>query len=90
MARFGAPLSVREQQVLEKVASGLSNKQIARELGLSVHTVKDYVGAILIKLGSPNRAAAARRWTPPPIRGIVRMDSFFLACLNRFPSRSRV
>jgi hypothetical protein len=40
--RFSA-LSPRERSVAELIARGLANKEIARDLGLSIHTVKDQV-----------------------------------------------
>jgi two-component system, NarL family, response regulator YdfI len=43
-------LSKRERAVLTAIADGLSNKEIARRLGISVHTVKFHVASILEKL----------------------------------------
>ena len=54
------PLTSREHDVLEQLAAGLSNRQIARALGISEHTVKFHVSAILSKLGVSSRAAAIR------------------------------
>jgi ATP/maltotriose-dependent transcriptional regulator MalT len=54
------PLTVREQEVLEQMAAGLSNRQIAHALGISEHTVKFHVSAILGKLGVATRSAAVR------------------------------
>lgn len=54
------PLTSREQEVLEHIAAGLSNRQIATVLGISEHTVKFHVSAILGKLGVTSRAAAIR------------------------------
>jgi len=51
-------LSRREEEVLELIARGRSNEQIARSLFLSVKTVRNNVTAILGKLGVDNRAAA--------------------------------
>jgi DNA-binding CsgD family transcriptional regulator len=51
-------LSGREQQVTELLVGGASNKVIARELGISVHTAKFHVAAVLDKLGARNRADA--------------------------------
>jgi len=51
-------LTARETAVLGLVALGLPNKGIARELGISEHTVKFHVGAILGKLGAASRAEA--------------------------------
>ena len=51
-------LSQREQQVAELLADGASNKVIARELGISVHTAKFHVTAVMEKLGARNRSDA--------------------------------
>jgi DNA-binding NarL/FixJ family response regulator len=53
-----SPLTAREQDVLQLVASGLPNKGIALRLGISEHTVKFHVGAILGKLGAASRTEA--------------------------------
>jgi pimeloyl-ACP methyl ester carboxylesterase/DNA-binding CsgD family transcriptional regulator len=52
-------LSVREREVLELVADGLSNAAIAEQLDLSEHTAKRHVANILVKLDLPTRTAAA-------------------------------
>ncbi|MEV4687771.1 ATP-binding protein [Microbacterium sp. LWH3-1.2] len=52
-------LTAREEQVLELVAEGLSNGQIAQRLYISVKTVSVHVSAILRKLEAPSRTAAA-------------------------------
>lgn len=57
----GHVLSDREVEVLQLVASGLPNKAIARELGISEHTVKFHVGTILGKLGAASRTEAVTR-----------------------------
>ena len=58
-------LTQRELDVLALMAEGASNKVIARQLGISVHTVKFHVGALLDKLDAVGRtdavAHAARR-----------------------------
>ena len=48
-------LSAREQQVVRFVAEGLNNRDIAKQLHLSEHTVKNYVFHIFNKLGISNR-----------------------------------
>lgn len=48
-------LTSREEQVVALVADGLSNRNIANELGLSEHTVKKYLIRIFDKLGISNR-----------------------------------
>jgi DNA-binding NarL/FixJ family response regulator len=49
--QWSALLSPREREVALLVARGLSNKEVARELGLSEGTVKAHVHSILQKLG---------------------------------------
>jgi len=51
-------LTAREGEVLSLLAEGLSNKGIAARLGISEHTAKFHVNAILAKLGAESRAAA--------------------------------
>ncbi|HEY4053833.1 MAG TPA: response regulator transcription factor [Terriglobales bacterium] len=48
-------LTYREEQVVALVADGLSNRDVATELGLSEHTVKKYLFRIFDKLGISNR-----------------------------------
>ena len=50
-------LTPREREVALLVARGLSNKQVARELGLSTGTVKQHLHTIFQKLGAKNRHA---------------------------------
>ena len=52
------PPTAREGEVLGLLARGLSNKQIARELHISEHTVKFHISALYAKLGVGNRAEA--------------------------------
>lgn len=54
-----APLSPREMEILKLVTQGLSNKQIAFELGISHQTVKNHMTAILRKLSVDDRTQAA-------------------------------
>ncbi|HEV3480036.1 MAG TPA: AAA family ATPase [Gaiellaceae bacterium] len=56
-----AGLTRRELDVLELLAEGLRNSEIAARLVLSAKTVDHHVSAILRKLGVPNRAAAAEK-----------------------------
>jgi two-component system, NarL family, response regulator LiaR len=55
----GADLTPREREVLALLAGGLSNKEIAARLTLSVGTVRLHVSNVLSKLGAPNRTTAA-------------------------------
>lgn len=52
------PLTPRQKGVLDLLARGLSNKEIARELNVSVDTVKDHVAAVLRALGANSRTQA--------------------------------
>jgi DNA-binding NarL/FixJ family response regulator len=56
-----AGLTRREREVLDLLAAGASNKVIARRLGLSFHTAKAHVAAVLQKLGAGSRADAVAR-----------------------------
>jgi DNA-binding NarL/FixJ family response regulator len=55
------PLTPRETQVLEMLAEGLSNKEIAARLGISDHTAKFHVNSILAKLNASTRTEAVMR-----------------------------
>ena len=55
-------LSIRECEVLQRIAAGDSNKLIARALDLSPHTVKLHVANILDKLDLRSRGQAAAWW----------------------------
>ncbi len=59
--RPAAPLSRREREVLDMVASGATNREIAQRLYLSAHTVKEHTSALYRKLGVRNRAEAVQR-----------------------------
>lgn len=55
------PLTPREREVLALLAEGIGNKAIAARLGISEHTAKFHVNAILAKLGVDSRAEAIVR-----------------------------
>jgi DNA-binding NarL/FixJ family response regulator len=59
-------LTGRETEVLQMIGHGLSNKEIARELSLSVSTVKQHVHNVLSKLGVGHRSLAMRRVREKP------------------------
>jgi NarL family two-component system response regulator YdfI len=61
-------LTEREGQVLQCIAQGLANKQIAVALGISEHTVKFHLSSIYSKLGATNRTEAVRLGT---LQGII-------------------
>ena len=54
-------LTPREVEVLAAIGNGLSNKAVARQLGISQHTVKFHVESLLRKLGAASRAEAVHK-----------------------------
>jgi DNA-binding NarL/FixJ family response regulator len=59
--QLGEELTCREIQTLRLISQGLSNKEIARELGISVSTVKNHVHSVLEKLRVQSRSQAAAK-----------------------------
>ncbi|WP_282214424.1 response regulator transcription factor [Microbacterium luteolum] len=59
--RANSELTRRETEVAELVADGLSNREVAVSLHVSVRTVESHVGTILRKLGLRSRSGLARR-----------------------------
>lgn len=59
--REAEDLTPREVEVLQHLASGLANKEIASRLGISDHTVKFHVNAVLHKLSAESRTEAVVR-----------------------------
>ena len=55
------PLTPREAEILSLVGQGLSNKSVARRLGISVHTVKFHLEALFAKLEATSRAEAVAK-----------------------------
>jgi len=53
-------ISNREKEVLDLVAQGLSNKEIAEHLNISISTVQNHISKIYEKLGVNNRTKASR------------------------------
>ncbi|WP_315754384.1 MULTISPECIES: helix-turn-helix transcriptional regulator [unclassified Bradyrhizobium] len=49
--------ALRERQIVARIADGLTQKEIARNLGISPATVRNHTQAVLIKLGARNKAA---------------------------------
>lgn len=66
-------LTPRERQVLGLLADGLSNKEIARRLGISDNGAKRHVASILTKLHCPNRAGAVSKALA---RGVIGTSAF--------------
>ena len=62
-APLAEELTPREQEVLQLLAEGLSNKAIAYQLDISEHTVKFHVNAVMNKLGAQSRTEAVVRAT---------------------------
>ncbi len=58
LAELPEPLTRREREVLQMLAGGLANKEIAARLQISDHTAKFHVAAILGKLGAATRTEA--------------------------------
>ena len=52
-------LTKREEELVQLVAEGLTNRDIARQLGLTEHTVRNYLFRIFNKLGTSNRLELA-------------------------------
>jgi DNA-binding CsgD family transcriptional regulator len=68
-------LSPRESEVLAMTAQGLTNSQMAAQLGVTVHSVKFHLASIFRKLGVANRTEAAVAYlrthpAPPNAPGI--------------------
>lgn len=63
IAPLATPLTPRENEVLQLLAKGMTNKAIALKLGITQHTVKFHVNAIMSKLDSQSRTEAVVRAT---------------------------
>ena len=55
------PLSMRERDIVQLIARGQSNKEIARTLGIAPETVKSHVKSVFVKLAVEKRAQAVAR-----------------------------
>jgi LuxR family transcriptional regulator, maltose regulon positive regulatory protein len=60
-AALPAPLTAREQEILELAAAGLTNREIAGQLVISPETVKKHLSSVTAKLGVSSRTQAAAR-----------------------------
>lgn len=63
IAPIATPLTPRENEVLQLLAQGMTNKAIALKLGITQHTVKFHVNAIMSKLDAQSRTEAVVRAT---------------------------
>ncbi|WP_262402689.1 helix-turn-helix domain-containing protein [Actinomadura sp. CNU-125] len=61
-SRVSLGLSAREAEVMDLIATGRSNGEIARQLFLSEKTIKNHVNRIYAKLGVSSRATAIALW----------------------------
>ncbi len=66
LARKGYPLTPREREVLTLLASGMSTKNIAEQLGIAAGTVKVHLTGIFRKTGAADRVEAARYYLDNP------------------------
>lgn len=51
-------LSARQQEILQSVTRGLTNVEIAKQLGISPDMVKEHLNALFVKIGAANRSEA--------------------------------
>ncbi len=88
-------LTAREIQILRMLELGLANRQIAEELCIAIHTVKNHVHSLLTKLGVSTRAQAAvvartllQPEDPPrvPIRDLVPRFNLEFALMVHVPT----
>jgi DNA-binding NarL/FixJ family response regulator len=73
--RAFAELTEREQEILDLVARGSTNQQIAERLDLSIKTVRNYISALLTKLQVTDRAAAIVRAREAGLGGAKRSEA---------------
>ena len=59
LAKLPNPLTEREMEILTAVSNGASSKEIADSLGLTDQTIRNYMTALLQKIGARNRGQAA-------------------------------
>jgi DNA-binding CsgD family transcriptional regulator len=79
-------LTPRQQEVLDRLAAGASEKELADQLGLSIHTVHDHVKAVHRAFGVRSRGELLARWgadlEPPRVRLVAEQQ-------QRLPRRDR-
>lgn len=83
-------LTVREREVLGRIAEGQSTRQIARDLAIASSTARTHANNVLVKLGARSRAQAvatasplprARPREPDPLAALTRRERDVLACM---------
>ena len=74
-------LTVREREVLRRIADGQSTRQIAKDLSIASSTARTHANNVLVKLGARSRAQAVATISPPPRPGLREPDP--LAALTR-------
>lgn len=80
-ARNRSQLSRREQQLLTLLCTGLTNKEIANQLHLSEHTVKNHVHRILRKTGTSDRVELINLYRSPDQVGSTSDHSFVFSAI---------
>jgi len=58
MSEYGEPLTEREKEILQMVATGVTNREVAFRLSISVNTVKVHLRNVYNKLGAESRTEA--------------------------------
>ena len=71
MAEYGEPLTDREKEILQLVSTGITNREVAHHLSISVNTVKVHLRNVYAKLGAESRTEATmmairERWVAVP------------------------
>lgn len=72
--------SPRQAEIVSLIASGLEDKEIARQLGVSVTTVRTHLQRLYRQIGVPNRSRATVKWlelefsSPSPQPALHRQD----------------
>lgn len=86
-----ARLTLRERQVLHRIADGQSTNQIAKDLAIASSTARTHANNVLVKLGARSRLEAVATASPPPpiapppepdpVAALTRREREVLACM---------